>query len=73
MYAALALGGHVRVGLEDNVYCSKGVLGTNVALVERAVRVITEFGKAPATPDEARQLLGLRGYTGLVADTRAGS
>jgi uncharacterized protein (DUF849 family) len=73
MYAALALGGHVRVGLEDNVYYSKGVLGTNVALVERAVRVITEFGKAPATPDEARQLLGLRGYTGLVADTRAGS
>ncbi|MHB9863738.1 beta-keto acid cleavage family enzyme [Streptomyces sp. YIM S03343] len=60
LYATLALGGHVRVGLEDNVYYSKGVLATNVSLVERAVRVIKEFGKEPATPDEARQLLKLK-------------
>lgn len=60
MYATLALGGHVRVGLEDNVYYSKGVLATNVSLVERAARVVREFGKEPATPDEARQILSLR-------------
>lgn len=59
MYAALALGGHLRVGLEDNVYYSKGELATNVMLVERAARAIREFGKEPATPDEARQILGL--------------
>jgi uncharacterized protein (DUF849 family) len=59
MYATLALGGHVRVGLEDNVYYSKGVKATNVALVERAVRVIKEFGHEVATPDEARAILGL--------------
>lgn len=60
MYAALALGGHIRVGLEDNIYYTKGKLATNVMLVERAVRVIREFGKEPATSDEAREILGLR-------------
>lgn len=59
MYATLALGGHIRVGLEDNVYYSKGELASNVSLVERAVRVVKEYGKEPATPDEARQILGL--------------
>jgi uncharacterized protein (DUF849 family) len=59
LYATLALGGHVRVGLEDNVWYSKGVKATNVSLVERAVRVVREFGKEPATPDEARQILSL--------------
>lgn len=59
MYATLALGGHVRVGLEDNVYYSRGVKATNVSLVERAVRVIREYGKEVATPDEARQILTL--------------
>ncbi|WP_066588356.1 BKACE family enzyme [Cellulomonas timonensis] len=59
MYATLALGGHVRVGLEDNVYYSRGVKATNVSLTERAVRVIREFGKEVATPDEARQILSL--------------
>ncbi len=57
MYTTLALGGHLRVGLEDNVYYSKGVMATNVSLVERAVRVVREFGKEAATPDEARQIL----------------
>lgn len=60
MYATLALGGHIRVGLEDNVYYSKGKLATNVMLVERAARVIREFGKEPATPDEAREILGIK-------------
>jgi len=59
MYATLALGGHIRVGLEDNIYYSKGKLATNVELVERAVRVIKEFGKEPATSDEAREILGI--------------
>lgn len=60
LYATLALGGHVRVGLEDNVYYSKGVPATNVKLVERAKRLIEEFGKEVATPREAREILGLK-------------
>ncbi len=59
MYATLAMGGHVRVGLEDNVFYAKGKLATNVSLVERTARVIREFGKEPATSDEAREILGL--------------
>lgn len=59
MYAALALGGNIRVGLEDNVYYSKGVPATNVMLVERAVQAIKTFGKRPATPAEARKILGI--------------
>lgn len=60
MYATLALGGHIRVGLEDNVFYSRGVLATNVSLVERVTRIVREFGKEPATPDEARQILGIK-------------
>ena len=60
MYAALAMGGHIRVGLEDNVYYSKGVKASNESLVERAVRVVKEFGKEPATPAQAREILGLK-------------
>ena len=60
MYATLALGGHVRVGLEDNVYYEYGRLTTNTELVERAVRVVHEFGNEVATPAEARQMLGLK-------------
>lgn len=59
MYAALALGGNIRVGLEDNVYMSKGVPASNVALVERAVKAVETFGKKPATPAEAREILGI--------------
>ncbi len=59
MYAALALGGNIRVGLEDNVYYSKGVPATNVMLVERAVQAVKVFGKEPATPAEAREILGI--------------
>lgn len=60
LYAAIALGGHVRVGLEDNVYYAKGVLGTNVQFVKRAVRLVKEANKEPATPAEARAILGLK-------------
>jgi len=60
MYATLALGGHLRVGLEDNIYYGKGRLATNVALVERAARVIREFGKEVAAPDEAREILSMK-------------
>lgn len=59
MYATLALGGHLRVGLEDNVYFSKGVKATNVQLVKRAVEAIKVYGKEVATPEETRKILGL--------------
>jgi uncharacterized protein (DUF849 family) len=60
MYTTLALGGHIRVGLEDNLYYERGVLATNPQLVERAVRAIEGFGNDVATPDEAREILGLK-------------
>lgn len=61
LYATLALGGNVRVGMEDNLLYSKGILAkSNVDFVERTKRVIKEFGKEVATPDEARQILGLK-------------
>jgi uncharacterized protein (DUF849 family) len=54
------LGGHVRVGLEDNLYLSRGVFATNGQLVERAGSIIENIGMQVATPDEARQILQLR-------------
>ncbi|EHQ89405.1 3-keto-5-aminohexanoate cleavage protein [Desulfosporosinus youngiae] len=61
MYAALALGANaIRVGLEDNVMYAKGVKASNVMLVERAVRVVKEFGKDIAAPAEAREILGIK-------------
>lgn len=56
---SLLLGGHVRVGLEDNLYYSQGELATNVQLMERVVRLVREMGYEPATPAEARAILGL--------------
>jgi 3-keto-5-aminohexanoate cleavage enzyme len=56
---SLLLGGHVRVGLEDNLYYSRGRLANNVELVERIVRIIRDLDMEPATPNEARQLMGL--------------
>jgi uncharacterized protein (DUF849 family) len=57
---ACLLGGHVRVGLEDNVYLDKGVLApSNAALVERAVTIVELLGRSVATPAEARAILGL--------------
>lgn len=58
---AMAMGGHVRVGLEDNIYYSKGVLAKNNAeLVERVIRISKEFGREIATPQESRKILNLR-------------
>ena len=58
---ALALGGHVRVGLEDNLYAAKGVLAKGSdELVSLAVKVAARAGREPATPAEARGILGIR-------------
>ena len=51
--------GNCRVGLEDNLYLNKGEFATNVKLVERAVRIIEETGREPATPAEAAATLGI--------------
>ena len=59
--AAVSLGGNVRVGLEDNIYLSKGVLATNAQLVERARTIIEAMGARVLTPQEARNKLMLRG------------
>jgi uncharacterized protein (DUF849 family) len=57
---AAALGGHVRVGLEDNLYLSRGVLApSNAALVERAARIVGDIGRTVANAAEARELLQL--------------
>ena len=58
---ALAMGGNVRVGLEDNLYYDwrDKSLATNRMLVERVVRIGRELGRRPATPQEARQMIGL--------------
>ena len=57
---AMVMGGHVRVGLEDNTYYSKGVLAKNNAqLVERVVRIAKEFGREIATPQESKKILNL--------------
>ena len=57
---AVLLGGNVRVGLEDNIYLSRGVPATNAQLVERAVSIINGLGARALTPAEARQKLGLK-------------
>jgi len=58
---AANLGGNCRVGLEDNLYVDKGVLAkSNAELVEKMVRIIREFFLEPATPKEARKILGLK-------------
>ena len=56
---AVLLGGNVRVGLEDNLYLEKGVLATNADLVTRAREIIERLGAAVASPDEARETLGI--------------
>jgi 3-keto-5-aminohexanoate cleavage enzyme len=59
---ALAMGGHVRVGFEDNAFYRKGELATsNAQLVERVVRIAREVGREPASVEETRAMLGLRG------------
>jgi len=57
---AIILGGHVRVGFEDNIYYRRGELArSNAQLVSRVVRLAEELGRPPATPDEARSMLHL--------------
>lgn len=59
MAQSVLLGGHVRVGLEDNLYLEKGVLATNGQLVEKAVGVVESLGARALTPAESREKLGL--------------
>ena len=64
LYATLALGGHIRVGLEDNVIFGKDeqgnkIMATNQMLVKRAVQAVRTFGNRPATSAEARKILGI--------------
>ena len=56
---AILMGGHVRVGLEDNIYYRKGELASNERLIERIVKLAGEVGREVATPDEARNILQL--------------
>jgi 3-keto-5-aminohexanoate cleavage enzyme len=58
----MLMGGHVRVGLEDNLYhdYEKTVLATNEGLVKRVVRIADELGRPIAKPKEAREILGVR-------------
>jgi len=59
---SLTMGGNVRVGLEDNLYLEKGIMAkSNAEQVEKIARIARELGREPATPAEARQILGLKG------------
>jgi len=59
---AAITGGNVRVGLEDSIYLERGVLAeSNAAQVEKIIRILRELSLQPATPDEARAMLGLKG------------
>jgi 3-keto-5-aminohexanoate cleavage enzyme len=58
---AIMMGGHVRVGMEDNIFLERGVLAkSNAELVAKVVRIAKELGREIASPDEARRLLGLK-------------
>ena len=61
---SVLLGGHARTGLEDNLYHEHGELATNQRLTERLVRIVRDLGYEPATPAEARDMLGLSRMTG---------
>lgn len=57
---AVLLGGHVRIGLEDNIYLERGVFASNGQLVEKAIKIIEMMGGRAVTPAEAREKLNLR-------------
>jgi uncharacterized protein (DUF849 family) len=60
--AGVAMGGHARVGMEDNLYLGKGRLAkNNKEMIEKMVRIISELDRVPASPDEIRRMLGLKG------------
>ncbi|MBA7584409.1 3-keto-5-aminohexanoate cleavage enzyme [subsurface metagenome] len=59
---SIMMGGHARVGFEDNIFIERGVLAkSNAELVEKVVRIARELGREIATPDEARDILKLKG------------
>ena len=58
---AIMMGGHVRVGLEDNIFIGKGKLCTNAQLVEKVVRIARELDRDISSPEDMRQILGLKG------------
>jgi len=58
---AIAIGGHARVGLEDNIYYRYGQLASNEELVARVARLAAEAEREVATPAEARQIMSLKG------------
>ena len=59
---SIMMGGHARVGMEDNIFIERRVLAkSNAELVEKVVRIARELGREIATPDEARKILGLKG------------
>lgn len=61
MYAALAMGGHLRVGMEDNIFMSRGILAkSNVEFIERTKCIVEAMGKQIATPKEAREILNIK-------------
>jgi uncharacterized protein (DUF849 family) len=63
---SLILGGHARVGLEDNLYLDKGVIAkSNAEQVSKIIRIAKELGLEPATPNEARKILNLKGLGGV--------
>ena len=77
MYAALALGGHLRVGLEDNVVYGKDesgekIMATNAMLVKRAVNAVSVYGNSISTPAEARKILGIPAFDGAEVRSRLG-
>jgi uncharacterized protein (DUF849 family) len=68
MFAALAAGGHLRVGMEDVVTWARGVpVSDNAQLVERAAAATTLFQRPPMTPDDARSLLKVKDRRGVAA------
>jgi len=56
---SVLMGGNVRVGLEDNLYLKRGVFARNEELVAQAVNIVESLGRRVATPDEAREILGV--------------
>lgn len=58
---AVIMGGHARVGLEDNIFLRRGVFARNHELVEKMVDIAAQFEREPATPAEVREFLGLKG------------
>jgi uncharacterized protein (DUF849 family) len=61
---SVLMGGHVRVGLEDNLYLEKGVFASNGQLVEKAAHIVTQLGANVLGPSQAREHLGLNALTG---------